>query len=80
MLSEKQADAACSQLSVQSQIDLHADAPAGTHWQGIQSWVVFSDLHVSLKTADVACQVLRRVREEAEARNAGVLFLGKPLP
>ena len=79
--SEEQADnASGQQLSAQPQIDLHADLPAGTHWQDVQSWVVFSDLHVSLKTADVACQVLRRVREEAEARNAGILFLGKLLP
>ena len=77
---EEEADSASGQqLSAQTQIDLHADVPAGTHWQGVQSWVVFSDLHVSLKTADVACQVLRRVREEAEARNAGILFLGKLL-
>lgn len=79
--SGEQADnASGQQLSAQPQIDLHADVPAGAHWQGIQSWVVFSDLHVSLKTADVACQVLRRVRKEAEARNAGILFLGKLLP
>ena len=79
--SGEQADnASGQQLSAQPQIDLHADVPVGTHWQGVQSWVVFSDLHVSLKTADVACQVLRRVRKEAEARNAGILFLGKLSP
>ena len=38
--------------------------------------LVFSDLHVSLKTLDTCCQVLRRVREEAAARDAGILFLG----
>lgn len=38
--------------------------------------LVFSDLHVSPKTLDTCCQVLRRVREEAAAREAGILFLG----
>ena len=59
--------------------DLHANAPDGAHWQRVESWVVFSDLHVGLRTIDVACQVLQRVREEAAARNAGILFLGRPL-
>lgn len=66
-----------SQQSVQPQINLHANIPQGAQWQRVDSWVVFSDLHVSLKTADVACQVLRRVREEAQARKAGILFLGE---
>lgn len=61
-------------------VDLAAGAPRGGKWSGVKRWVVFSDLHVSHKTVDVACQVLRRVREEAEARDAGVLFLGEPSP
>ena len=58
-------------------VDLAANIPLGSDWGKVKRWVVFSDLHVSHKTVDVACQVLRRVREEAEARKAGVLFLGK---
>lgn len=65
--------------SSQPQIDLQSNVPQGVHWDSIKTWVVFSDLHVSLKTAEVACQVLQRVREEAHTRNAGVLFLGKSL-
>ena len=67
------------QSDSQPQIDLQLNAPQGAHWDSIKTWVVFSDLHVSHKTAEVACQVLQRVREEAHARKAGVLFLGKSL-
>lgn len=59
-------------------VDLAANVPTGQHWDDVRQWVVFSDLHVSVKTVEVACQVLQRVREEAAARNAGVLFLGAP--
>lgn len=62
----------------QPSLDLHANVPPGNHWQDVKSWVVFSDLHVGFKTADVACQILRRVRLEAAARDAGILFLGRP--
>ncbi len=58
-------------------VDLAANVPQSGDWASVKRWVVFSDLHVSHKTVDVACQVLRRVREEAVARDAGVLFLGK---
>ena len=68
-----------SQQTVQPYNDLHANAPKGAHWQRVDSWVVFSDLHVGLRTINVACEVLQRVREEAAARNAGILFLGEIL-
>eukprot|EP00803_Ostreobium_quekettii_P002855 evm.model.scf_168.7 EVM.evm.TU.scf_168.7 scf_168:47481-47906(+) len=42
----------------------------------VSRWVVFSDLHVSSKTLDTCMAVLRRVREEAEERSAGIVFLG----
>ncbi|BDA43191.1 hypothetical protein COCOBI_04-2030 [Coccomyxa sp. Obi] len=58
-------------------VDLGANVPQRGDWANVKRWVVFSDLHVSHKTVDVACQVLRHVREEAVARDAGVLFLGK---
>ena len=58
-------------------VNLAAAIPQGGEWDNVKRWVVFSDLHVSHKTVDIACQVLRRVRKEAEARDAGVLFLGK---
>ena len=38
--------------------------------------LVFSDLHVSTKTVDTCCRVLQCVREEAAARDAGIIFLG----
>ena len=60
-------------------MDLAANVPQGEHWASVERWVVFSDLHVSLKTVDVACRVLRLVKEAAIARNAGVLFLGAEL-
>lgn len=61
-------------------VDLAANVPQRGDWASVKRWVVFSDLHVSHKTVDVSCQVLRRVREEAVARDAGVLFLGKQPP
>ncbi|KAK9812526.1 hypothetical protein WJX73_005975 [Symbiochloris irregularis] len=57
-------------------VDLASGVPAGSHWQSVERWVVFSDLHVSARTSDVCCQVLDRVKAEAAARKAGVLFLG----
>ncbi|KAG1672698.1 hypothetical protein FOA52_005175 [Chlamydomonas sp. UWO 241] len=50
--------------------------PAGGAWDGVSRWVVFSDLHVNPKTLATCLQVLRQVHAEAEARGAGVLFLG----
>ena len=60
-------------------IDLQHGRPAGGHWAKVQRWVLFSDLHVSYKTLDVCCEVLDRVKQEAAARNAGILFLGARL-
>jgi len=39
-------------------------------------WIVFSDLHVSKRTMKTCVEVLQRVRAEALARDAGVVFLG----
>lgn len=39
-------------------------------------WVLFSDLHVKSASIDTCEQVLERVHAEAEARKAGVIFLG----
>ena len=57
-------------------IDLLRGAPSGAHWQQVERWVLFSDLHVSYRTLAVCCQVLERVKAEAVARNAGIIFLG----
>lgn len=58
--------------------DLGACMPADPKpWAAVERWVVFSDLHVSPRTAAVAVEVLQRVHAEAEARDAGVLFLGE---
>lgn len=45
-------------------------------WSTPQTWVVFSDLHVSPTSKDTALKVLDAVHEHAASRNAGVLFLG----
>ncbi|KAK9914871.1 hypothetical protein WJX75_001641 [Coccomyxa subellipsoidea] len=66
----------CNDASALPSVNLAAAIPQGGEWDNVKRWVVFSDLHVSHKTVDIACQVLRRVRKEAEARDAGVLFLG----
>lgn len=53
--------------------------PAGKRWQGISKWIVFTDLHVSPRTLDVCLEVLRRVKQEAKAQDAGIVFLGEPV-
>ncbi|CEF99525.1 P-loop containing nucleoside triphosphate hydrolase [Ostreococcus tauri] len=44
--------------------------------EGVERWIVFSDLHVSKRTMETCREVLRRVSEEARAMKAGVVFLG----
>lgn len=64
-------------------LDLDAGVPpaeTAAAWESVKQWVVFSDLHVSTKTIDVAVQVLRAVHSEAVRRDAGILFLGAPSP
>lgn len=56
--------------------NLRRCTPSGAHWQAVERWVLFSDLHVSYKTLSVCCEVLDRVKAEAAARNAGIIFLG----
>jgi hypothetical protein len=57
--------------------DLQRWAPRGPSWDTRPSkWIVFSDLHVTPRTLPVCLEVLKKVREEAAARSAGVLFLG----
>lgn len=63
--------------SVAAPLDLLAGAPAPSGpWQSVRLWVVFSDLHVHPRSLDTCLQVLREVHRQAEARGAGVLFLG----
>jgi len=58
--------------------DLSACVPEdAAPWAAVKQWVVFSDLHVSPRTVGVSVEVLRRVHEEAVARDAGILFLGE---
>ncbi|KAG0619717.1 hypothetical protein M758_4G159600 [Ceratodon purpureus] len=49
---------------------------AGDVWAGPESWVVFSDLHLSRRTCDVCLEVLQAVHAAAVARKAGIVFLG----
>lgn len=50
--------------------------PAVPGLDSAAAWVVFSDLHLSHRSVGTALEVLQRVHEEAQSRNAGVLFLG----
>lgn len=52
------------------------DKPKGKRWESVDKWVMFSDLHVSVKTLNVCISVLRRIKKEAVARKAGIVFLG----
>ena len=55
------------------------DKPKGKRWENVDKWVMFSDLHVSVKTLNVCISVLRRIKKEAVARKAGILFLGNAI-
>ncbi|KAL3137671.1 hypothetical protein ABBQ38_004946 [Trebouxia sp. C0009 RCD-2024] len=52
------------------------DRPKGKRWENVDKWVMFSDLHVSVKTLGVCISVLRTIKKEAVARKAGIVFLG----
>lgn len=57
--------------------DLQRWTPCGPSWETPPSqWIVFSDLHVTPRTLPVCLEVLKKVRDEAASRSAGVLFLG----
>lgn len=51
-------------------------SPDPSTWKSPDSWVVFSDLHLSPSTAPTCMRVLDLVHAEAVSRNAGILFLG----
>lgn len=53
-----------------------SDKPKGKRWENVDKWVMFSDLHVSVKTLSVCISVLRKIKKEAVARKAGIVFLG----
>lgn len=53
------------------------DRPKGKRWETVDKWVMFSDLHVSVKTLEVCLSVLRKIKKEAVARKAGIVFLGE---
>lgn len=55
------------------------DRPKGRRWETVDKWIIFSDLHVSVKTLGVCISVLRRIKKEAVARKAGIVFLGKAI-
>ncbi|KAF5832983.1 hypothetical protein DUNSADRAFT_10970 [Dunaliella salina] len=56
---------------------LHDDLPPeGSPLWNTRLWVTFSDLHVDERTLQTCLKVLRRVRNEAIERGAGILFLG----
>ena len=53
------------------------DRPKGKRWDTVEKWVIFSDLHVSVKTLDICLSVLQKIKKEAVARKAGIVFLGE---
>ncbi|GAX81140.1 hypothetical protein CEUSTIGMA_g8573.t1, partial [Chlamydomonas eustigma] len=56
---------------------LTEDVPhPGGPWDQPRHWVVFSDLHVTVKSLGTCLQVLKRVHKEAVQRDAGIMFLG----
>jgi len=60
-------------------LDVPEDFPSPAleeRMSSIQQWVIFSDLHVSRRTLPICLEVLDRVKEEADKRNGGVIFLG----
>lgn len=57
-------------------LDAADDKLKGKQWDSLDRWVMFSDLHVSTRSLDTCIEVLRQIRHEAVARNAGILFLG----
>lgn len=69
-----------SMISKQTAVDIpHADPYAtehGTRFDHVRKWVVYSDLHVSMKTIHVCMEVLERVHTVAQEHGAGVIFLG----
>jgi len=44
--------------------------------KSVQSWIVFSDLHVKDSSIDICEEILLKVNEEAQSHNAGIIFLG----
>jgi hypothetical protein len=57
-------------------VDLSSGAPRGRKWKAVKRWVVFSDLHLGVRTLNVCIDVLRTVHREAALRDAGIIFLG----
>lgn len=51
--------------------------PRSEVFNQVERWVVFSDLHVSRKSLEPCLEVLQKVHQEAQARDAGILFLGE---
>ncbi len=60
-----------------SHLATEAHGPQGKRWDKVQRWVMFSDLHVSVRTLDTCISVLQKVKKEATSRKAGILFLGE---
>ncbi|KAL0029555.1 hypothetical protein WJX79_003952 [Trebouxia sp. C0005] len=59
-----------------SHLATEAQGPQGKRWDKVQRWVMFSDLHVSIRTLDTCISVLQKIKKEATSRKAGILFLG----
>lgn len=60
-----------------SHLGTEAHGPQGKRWDKVQRWVMFSDLHVSVRTLDTCISVLQKIKKEATSRKAGILFLGE---
>lgn len=45
-------------------------------FKSVNKWIIFSDLHVKSSSIEICEEVLKKVHDEALARNAGIMFLG----
>ena len=50
-------------VSVEASPSFNDNGPSGNHWKAIQQWIVFSDLHVSSKTAKVSIDMTYVVKD-----------------
>ena len=68
---------AAATTTVLRAMSTEGNSPKGKRWENVERWVLFSDLHVNVRSLEVCISVLRKIKKEAVARKAGILFLGK---
>lgn len=73
---EADADSAAAASAPLPAVDLASGPSDPSFASDVTGWVAFADLHVSHRTLEPSLEALAAARREAEARGAGVLFLG----